>query len=601
MAAFFRQVVVLDFEAELTPGAMPGVLCLVAYILDANLRLVRTVRMWRGEFGPRPPFDVDDDTLVVGYSLQFEMLCFLTLGWDFPVHVYDLHTAYLSATNFLLPKPLHDEKRKKPRKRLSDACRAYGIKGWENIDKPQIAEDIGDGLWWKYGHKICLAYCEEDTKNSAELLRRQLRGANGWMPIDAALVMHWSEYSAKAVARIQAKGMPVDMPIWNLVQENKATIVRTLVRRFDPSQGTAEPIYTEDGEFAYDRFARYLITHGVAWPRLASGALDLDRDAFRLMSHVAGMDGIYALRTSLRLITTASLPIGPDGINRPSLFPFGTATGRNAQTRSLFNCHAAMRSFMRFPPNNVGLYLDWRTQEVGVAAVASGDEALQQAYRGGDVYHGFALKAGLTRESDRLRWKKQDAAQRERMKSLYLGVNYGMAVPSIAKRLERHPLVASGLLELHRRTYPKFWSWREQQVDQAMLARHMMSDDGWPLWITESPSRNTLYNFPMQSGGALMLRMAAVRLCEAGLVPSMLIHDGILFQFDNHEQIEQAKAIMLAAGTEACGGFEIGVEEEQRLEHGTRFRDKRPVARALWGTMMDVLADVGAIERGAVA
>jgi len=117
----------------------------------------------------------------------------------------------------------------------------------------------------------------------------------------------------------------------------------------------------------------------------------------------------------------------------------------------------------------------------------------------------------------------------------------------------------------------------------------------------ESPNRNTLYNFPMQSGGALMLRTAAVRLCEAGLVPSMLIHDGILLELDNTEQIEQAKEIMAAAGAEVGDGFEIGVDEEQRLEHGARFRDKRPVARALWGTMMDVLADVGAIERGAVA
>jgi hypothetical protein len=38
------------------------------------------------------------------------------------------------------------------------------------------------------------------------------------------------------------------------------------------------------------------------------------------------------------------------------------------------------------------------------------------------------------------------------------------------------------------------------------------------------------YNFPMQSGGAEMLRLAANRLCDAGLVPSMLVHDGILLE-----------------------------------------------------------------------
>ena len=76
----------------------------------------------------------------------------------------------------------------------------------------------------------------------------------------------------------------------------------------------------------------------------------------------------------------ARIPIGRDGRNRPSLFPFGTATGRNAQAKSLFNAHASMRSFMKFPPGKIGLYLDWRTQEVGVAAARSGDEALAEDY-----------------------------------------------------------------------------------------------------------------------------------------------------------------------------------------------------------------------------
>ena len=48
----------------------------------------------------------------------------------------------------------------------------------------------------------------------------------------------------------------------------------------------------------------------------------------------------------------------------------------------------------------------------------------------------------------------------------------------------------------------------------------------------------------MQTGGAEMLRLAANRLCEADLVPIMLVHDGILFELDNEEQVEHAKEIM---------------------------------------------------------
>ena len=53
--------------------------------------------------------------------------------------------------------------------------------------------------------------------------------------------MRWSEYSAKTVARIQARGMPIDMALWNLVQENKAAVIGALIARFDPSQGSEYP------------------------------------------------------------------------------------------------------------------------------------------------------------------------------------------------------------------------------------------------------------------------------------------------------------------------------------------------------------------------
>jgi hypothetical protein len=77
-----------------------------------------------------------------------------------------------------------------------------------------------------------------------------------------------------------------------------------------------------------------------------------------MMSHVPGIEGLHALRNSLNFITKAKLPIGRDGRNRPSLFPFCTATGRNAHAKSLFNAHAGMRSFMVFPRDTIGAYLD---------------------------------------------------------------------------------------------------------------------------------------------------------------------------------------------------------------------------------------------------
>jgi len=106
--------------------------------------------------------------------------------------------------------------------------------------------------------------------------------------------------------------MPIGMALWNMVQENKAAVIRGLLRKFDPSYGDNDPIYDQDGGWSYRRFEHWLIRAGIiAWPRLDSGQLDTDGDALRLMySTHPGIEGLHALRDSLGVITKARLPIG---------------------------------------------------------------------------------------------------------------------------------------------------------------------------------------------------------------------------------------------------------------------------------------------------
>jgi hypothetical protein len=557
--------------------------------------------------GTAPPFDVGPDTLFVAYSAWAEMTCFQVLGWQFPVHIFDQHTAYLAASNVLLPYEPDKEKREARKRTLGGkglhaACERYGIHGWEGIPKDKIARDIGEGRWRDYGMPAVFTYCQEDVRNETRLLRAQLRplldhrGYEILPAADVARVLWWSNYSAKAVALIQARGMPIDVPLWNLVQENQTDVIAELLLQFDPSHGDANPIYAAGGTWNARRFEQWLLRSDIpCWPRHESGRLDLTRESFRMMEpQYPSVAGVSALRDSLSFLQKATLPIGRDRRNRPSLMPFNTATSRNAHSKSLFNTHAGLRSFMVAPPGKILAYLDWRTQEVGVAAALSRDPALLNAYNGGDIYHALARVCGLTADSDPAHWKKHNPVQRQRMKALQLGINYGMGIASLARGLERHPLIASGIITQHQRTYRRFHQWRGERVDAAMVERQIRSTFGWPLRISSSPNQRTLFNFPMQSGGAEMLRLAAVRLCDAGLVPSMLIHDGILLELDNLEQVEHAKEIMRLAGRDTCKGLGIGVDVDQMLTGGSRYTDKRPDALKMWKAMMRTLETVGA-------
>jgi len=90
-------------------------------------------------------------------------------------------------------------------------------------------------------------------------------------------VLHWSNYSAKAVAQIQARGMPIDMALWNLVQENKKAVIRELLQQFDPSHSSDDPIYTPEGKWSYAGLERWLAKvavdqqHAAAAPRKVLG------------------------------------------------------------------------------------------------------------------------------------------------------------------------------------------------------------------------------------------------------------------------------------------------------------------------------------------
>ena len=96
-----------------------------------------------------------------------------------------------------------------------------------------------------------------------------------------------------------------------------------------------------------------------------------------------------------------------------------------------------------------------------------------------------------------------------------------------------------------------------------------------------------------------MLRWGTMELCNAEIVPCMLVHDGILFEESDPEKIEHAREIMLKTGRDVCNDFEIGVDVDQMLVGGTRYRDKRPMAQKMWDTIMSVLQAVGALPRSA--
>ena len=170
------------------------------------LQHVRTIRLWRGEFTSKPPFDIGPDTLIVGYSLMGRVDLFpWCLAGNFPANVYDLHTAYLSVSNILLP---YDATTKPARNRAS-VCRTRARPTAFRVGKvstrKRYREDIGEGHWRKYGKPVVLRIQRGRRARLDAVVAQTIDGIRA-VQADRSRAgdVLVSNYSAKTVARIQA-------------------------------------------------------------------------------------------------------------------------------------------------------------------------------------------------------------------------------------------------------------------------------------------------------------------------------------------------------------------------------------------------------------
>ena len=161
---------------------------------------------------------------------------------------------------------------------------------------------------------------------------------------------------------------------------------------------------------------------------------------------------IHELRESLSKLKLGELSVGSDSRNRVLLSPYGSKTGRNqpSNSRFIFGTATWLRSLIQPPPGRFVAYVDWTSQEIGVAAKLSGDANLLAAYED-DPYLWFAKRVGAV-PADAT--KKSHKAQRDLYKATMLGVGYGMAEASLAMRIGQPVAKARSLLRQHRETFP---------------------------------------------------------------------------------------------------------------------------------------------------
>jgi DNA polymerase I len=318
----------------------------------------------------------------------------------------------------------------------------------------------------------------------------------------------------------------------------------------------------------------------------------LDDDSFREMARTYPREvgPMRELRHTLGQLRLTDLEVGPDGRNRVLLSAFRSRTGRNQPSNSkfVFGPSTWLRSLIRPGPGRALTYCDWSQQELGIAAALSEDMRMMDAYRSGDFYLTFAKMAGAV-PADAT--KETHGRERDRFKTVALGVLYGLWADGLARKLGEAPCRGRELLELHRRTFRRFWQWSDAMEADAMLTCRLRTVFGWTLQVGSDANPRSLRNFPMQGNGAEMMRLAACLATERGLTVCAPVHDAFLIEAAA-DQIEADTAAMQIAMQEASElvlpGFPLKTEAKI-VRYPDRFTDPR--GERMWRTVMTILAN----------
>jgi hypothetical protein len=566
----YREVWALDFEFVSEPGALPVPVCLVARELGSN----RLIRLWQGELGSQPPFPVDADTLFVAYYASAELGCFLQLGWPLPSRILDLYAEFRNATNGIaLPEG----------RGLLSALSYHGIPAITSEQKTEERNLVmAGGPWSPEQRRRILDYCQTDVDPLGPLLERMLPGITK-RPEGLGQALLRGRYMV-AAARMEATGVPIDHGMLERLRAQWSGIKLDLAAAIDKDYGVFEGTTFKAG-----LFAAYCAGSGIDWPRTASGRLSLERDTFKEMAQrYPQLEPLKELRHSLSELRLEKLAVGPDHRNRALLSPFGASSGRNTPSNSkfIFGPSVWLRGLIAPPQGRALAYVDWKSQEVYIAAKLSGDRALLDAVLSGDPYLTFAQMAGLAPAEATKQSHKQ---VRDLCKTCVLGANYGMQAPSLAARTGLSVIEAQDLLRRLARAFPTFTEWADHVVNVGQLRGYLSTVFGWTLQTNNTPRPTTLRNFPMQAGGAEMLRLACCLATERGIAVCAPVHDAILIEADAgciDDAVSATQAAMAEASRIVLDGLEIDTDAEL-ICWPERYADPR--GQVMWDRVSEIL------------
>ena len=533
----FAHRVLTDFEFVSRRGEKPDVVCCALKIDDEPTRV-----LWRDELGETPPYPIGANTIVVSFT-QAEWSCHLALSWKLPAHAIDLNCELRLLSNGL---------------KLPAGQSLIGFGRWLGLDAGDAA--VKDGVrrriieGWPFSQdekEMIVKYAAGDDDLLALIFDR----IEPHLDYDRALYRGgWSLVSAL----MEHRGVPIngalfrriaDPVTWNGLRD-------ALVPELDK---TGAYVKHNDGSyhFNFDCFGDYLKAEGIPWPLTEDGRLSTQAKVFEDMtkSHPQ-LEGLRQLRHVRDKMRSVELAVGGDNRNRTVLWPYKAKSGRTqpAASQWIFSPAVFLRNLIEPREGRALAYVDYSSMEFLIAAAKSRDPLMLKFYEN-DPYLSFAKRVGAApAHAD----KRSHGPLRDRYKIGLLAIQYGVACDTLAAKLGVSSIAAQAMIDQHHELFSTYWAWAKDWLAWALDHGIMWTSMDWQCVVGDVELKTrSIINWPVQSIGGDILRLACVWATKRGLELAAPVHDAIVVE-SSADRIERDVAllreIMARASSVVLGG-----------------------------------------------
>lgn len=582
----FPRLITIDSEFRPDANLRPAVVCFCAHEWPSG----RTWRVWTDGGKPKLSLPVDANTLWISYVCAAELRSMLALHHPLPKNFIDLFIENKWLHNFQESVSERHAKRSHGFYSLAGTLRREGADAIAAEEKEEWRKLIlKGGPYTAAQREGILDYCMSDVDSLDRLL--PLLAPR----LDVPRALYRGECLVE-FAKIEDRGIPIDAARLTQLHAHSEKLIRHLLAQqpqLDVYEGTS---------FNQKKFRTFVDGLGCErWQKTETGLLRTDREYLQRMGRIYPLvHDLAELRTIVLELQRGNLRAGADGRVRCSLWPLNSITSRNqpstgkkekegipGESPFIFSLPTMFRFLIRPQPGSALAYLDWSSQEFAIAAHMSQDREMIRAYESGNPYLALAIKLGRA-PIDATKESHPDVHQK--FKIIVLSISYGRGKHGLAKTLRIPIAEASALLRGFWQTFKVYGRWRTLVQTMLFGKGRLWVWDGWQCKLGVDPNLRSVYNWPIQSTGAVLLRLAVWLAGKRGVRIIATVHDGILIEADAKQIAEQTR--IMAACMDTATRMVLGAQATIRVDtkivkRGEHYYDAK--GAALWTTVCKFL------------